>query len=99
MTSETRTPALWLRAAGAAALYAVAAFMLLLSVPAMGRELTPTSDQDVRGGAHFCLVLSTLFLVMTAVVARKWKAARAVCLLHLVVTLYVWTQVPALFQP
>ncbi|MEU9148144.1 hypothetical protein [Streptomyces sp. NPDC048349] len=95
--SENRALALGLRAASAAALYAVAAFMLFLSVPAMGREMSPTSDQDVRAGAHLCLLLSTLFLGAAAVVSRTWRTARAWCLLHLVTTLLVWTQVPSLF--
>ncbi|MFD7256804.1 hypothetical protein [Streptomyces sp. NPDC059874] len=92
-----RTLALWLRGASAAALYAIAVFMLALSLPAMGRELSPTDDQDIRAGANLCLILSTLFLGMTAVVSRRWKAAWAVCALHLVVTVLVWTRVPSLF--
>ncbi|MFD7628539.1 hypothetical protein ACFV7Q_21285 [Streptomyces sp. NPDC059851] len=94
---ENRALALWLRATLAAALYALAAFMLALSVPAMGREMTPTTDQDVRAGANFCIILSVLFLGVTAVVSRRWKSALAVCLLHLIITMYVWTQVPSLF--
>ncbi|OEJ24486.1 hypothetical protein AR457_08030 [Streptomyces agglomeratus] len=95
--SENRTVALWLRAAVAAALYVMAAFMLSLSLSAMGREVNPTTDRDFVAGANLCLALSTVFLAATAVVARRWKAAWALWLPHLVATALVWTQVPSLF--
>ncbi|MFF4763809.1 hypothetical protein [Streptomyces sp. NPDC001292] len=88
---------LWVRGILAAGLYIVAAAMLALSLPAVGVETTPTSDPDTAAGAFFCLVLSALFLAATAAVSFRWTAARALCLLHLILMVIVWTQVPSPF--
>ncbi|WP_329182864.1 hypothetical protein [Actinacidiphila glaucinigra] len=89
--------ALWLRGILAAGLYTVAVGMLALCLPAVGAETTPTSDPDTAAGAFFCLVLSTVFLAVTAGISRRWRSARLVCLLHLVLIVIVWTQVPSPF--
>ncbi|MEV3993746.1 hypothetical protein AB0J57_33145 [Streptomyces sp. NPDC049837] len=95
VTIENQKAFLWLRAALAAGLYTVAAIMLILSLTAVGVEMTPTTDPDTAAGAWFCLILSTVFLAATAAASWTWKTARALCLLHLGITVYVWTQVPA----
>ncbi|WUD77453.1 hypothetical protein OG937_39975 [Streptomyces sp. NBC_00510] len=98
MTVGNQTMGLWLRGILGAGLYCVAAFVLALSLPAVGAETTPTSDPDTAAGAYFCLALSSLILAATAVVSRRWKTARAVCLLHLVLITIIWVQVPRPFQ-
>ncbi|CCK30527.1 putative secreted protein [Streptomyces davaonensis JCM 4913] len=97
MTVTHQKAGLWVRGILAVGLYTVTAAMLALSLPAMGVEMTPTSDRDTAAGAFLCLVLSGLFLVATAVVSFRWRAARAVCLLHAVLMVGVWTQVPSPF--
>lgn len=87
----------WLRGCLAAGLYAVAIFTLLLTLPAVGEESTPTSDPDTAAGAALCLILSVLLLAAAAGVAHRWKAARVVCLGHLVMVVVIATQVPSPF--
>ncbi|MFF3288097.1 hypothetical protein [Streptomyces sp. NPDC003023] len=86
-----------LRGACAVALYAVALCALALALPAMGARTTPTSDPDTAAGAFFCLVASAVFLAATAVVARRWRGALVLCLVHLGLMVAVWTQVPSPF--
>ncbi|MET9878813.1 hypothetical protein ABZZ36_29880 [Actinacidiphila glaucinigra] len=86
-----------LRGCLAAGLYAVAVFVLLLALPAVGEESTPTSDPDTAAGAALCLVLSTLFLAATAGVARTWTAVRVACLAHLAIVVTIATRVPSSF--
>ncbi|WAZ21340.1 hypothetical protein STRCI_002503 [Streptomyces cinnabarinus] len=97
MTVTHRKAGLWARGVLAAGLYTVTVAMLALSLPAVGVETTPTSDPDTAAGAFFCLVLSALFLAATAAVSFRWRAARAVCLLQLILMVIVWAQVPSPF--
>ncbi|MEW2076090.1 hypothetical protein AB0941_21025 [Streptomyces sp. NPDC013433] len=94
MTAKT---GLWLRGFLAVGLYAVAVGTLALALPAVGAEHTPTSDPDTAAGAFLCLTLSTLSLALTAGVSRRWRTARLLCLLHLVLVVIVWTRVPSPF--
>ncbi|MGI5254525.1 hypothetical protein [Actinacidiphila glaucinigra] len=87
----------WLRGCLAAGLYAVAVFMLLLTLPAVGEVSTPTSDPDTAAGAALCLILSTVSLAATAAVAYRWRAVRVVCLAHLAIVVVIATQVPSPF--
>ncbi|MEU6879174.1 hypothetical protein [Streptomyces sp. NPDC046712] len=98
MIAENQKPVvLWVRGILAAALFVVAVFMMALSLPAVGVENTPTSDRDTAAGAFFCLLLSTLFVVGAAAVAFRWKTARVLCALQLVLVVVIWTQVPSPF--